>query len=192
MEKQYPITRSALWTGLAFIFFLGLVTGRASAQGLIVNGEGIADLIWTAPTEYDVIGTNPPQSLPITDIAGYVLFWHDASRFEFDGVTLRPGCAAKPVGSRNDASCYPNVVDITDGTATTRQLSFVLSTDVTLSFAIVAHTINGLWSDYSNELDKTFTLIVDSSPGAPVLQSVDLVITCTTNLPNVTCDFVVQ
>lgn len=186
--RAMSTTTKIIWVSMLLGFMAGLIVGKAaSAQELIISGEGTATLTWMAPTQY-IDG----RAIVPADLTGYVIFWNDQSRFELDGVTFRPGCAAGPVGSRNDTVCYPNVVDISDGTATTELLTFTVSTDVTLSFVIIAHTVNGLWSDYSNELDKVFTLIIDSPPGAPILESVELLIICTTNLPDVTCDFVVQ
>lgn len=176
---------SRRWLGPLLLFCL--LAGPAFAQGVIVNGQGTATLTWTPPTQYaDATDIQPGE------LQGYVIFWNDASRFESDGVTLRPGCAAGPVGSRNDMSCYPSVLDITSGSSTTEVLTFDLSTDVTLSFAIVAHTSNLLWSDYSNESQKTFTLVIDAAPGPPTLETVDITMTCTTNTPGVSCEFIVQ
>ena len=171
------------------LYLLLALPGLVCAQdpGLIINGEATATLTWTPPTEYE-----DGRALPPSDIAGYVIYWSEQSRFEADGVTLRPTCSEYPVGTRTDATCYQNVLDLTDGTATTELIILTLDQDVTLHFAAAAHVTNGDWSAYSNEASKSFTLVLESPPAAPVIQSIDMTIMCTTNLPNVTCSFDVQ
>lgn len=158
---------------------------QTTPPGLIINGEATATLTWIAPTEYEN-GSPLAQS----DIDGYVIFWSDGGRFLADGTTLRSGCTDKPEGSRNDSSCYPNVIDLSDGTSTGESLTLTLDQDVTLFFAAVTHDIGGAWSRYSNEASKAFALqIVQTEPNPPIMQSVDIDIICTTNLPTVTCTF---
>lgn len=173
------------------LLLLGL---PAFAQSnLIINGQGTATITFTAPTEY----TNG-DPLPPEDLSGFVIFYNDASRFESDGTTLRAGCTASPESSRTDSSCYPTAIDLADGSTTSQQLTFQLSEDVTLYFAMTAYVRQGLafgdWSVYSGEVTKSFVLQVDDSrpPNAPVIESIDMTITCTTNLPQVTCSFTVQ
>ena len=59
-------------------------------------------------------------------------------------------------------------------------------------FAVAAYDSGGLLSGYSNEAVKTFTLELAAAPHAPVLQSVDITMTCVTDDPQVTCKFTVQ
>lgn len=174
-----------------FALLLALLPVFALAQtappGVIINGEATATLQWTAPTQYED-GT----ALDPADIAGYVIFWSEGGRFLADGTTLRGGCTEQPEGSRNDAGCYPNVIDLSDGSSTGEQLTLSLDQDVTIFFAAVTHDTAGLWSRYSNEAAKAFTLsVTQTEPNPPVIQSVDMAITCTTNLPSVTCTFTV-
>ena len=167
---------------------LALLPALAWAQdpGLIIDGEATVTLTWVPPTEYE-----DETFLDPADLAGYVVFWDTASRFQPD-LSFRPGCGAYPVGARNDGSCYANVLDLTDGSATTELLTLTLSEDVTLHFALVAHTNNGQWSAYSNEATRSLVLRVDSPPGPPEQLDVEISITCTTNMPRVTCSFDVQ
>jgi hypothetical protein len=180
---------------LTEIFLIALLALPAFAQDpdLIINGQGTATITWSPPTEY----TNG-SPLPPADITGFVIFYHDASRFEADGTTLRSGCTASPESSRIDNSCYANTVDLTDGSSQSQQLTFQLDQDVTLYFAMTAYVRSGNtfgdWSTYSSEVSKSFTLEVTDGrpPQSPQIQSIDMTITCTTNQQLVTCTFNVQ
>lgn len=157
----------------------------------IINGQATVTLTWTPPTEYED-GT----TLAASDITGYVIYYDTFSRFTAPG-ELRPGCTDQPQGTRTDASCYSNVIDLTDGSSSSEVVVLTVDQDTTFYFAATAHVLGGTvqdtWSKYSNEAEKTVTLQVDTSPpAAPVITQIDMVVTCTTNLPNVTCSFTVQ
>lgn len=170
-----------------------LACGSALAQSnLIINGVGTATITFTAPTEY----TNG-DPLPPEDLDGFVIFYNDQSRFDAGTANLRPGCTANPA-SRTDPSCYPTALDLADGSTTSQSLTFQLSEDVTLYFAMTAYVRDGNafgdWSTYSAEVSKSFVLQVDDArpPNAPTIESIDMTITCTTNQAQVTCSFTVQ
>ena len=150
----------------------------------IINGQATATMSWTRPTER-VDGT----VLPLSEIAGYVLYW---------GTSSRVGkCGTDPV-SRLDP-CYGNTLDLVDGTLETTPLVLSLSGDATIYFAIIAYTISETGvvslSAYSNEVTKRFELVI-TFPDAPPLPpgSFDVVmdVTCTTDQENVTCEFIVR
>jgi len=175
-----------LWFVLALLL-PAMAFAQTDPPGLIINGQATATLTWTAPTLYED-GT----AMAPADIEGYVIFWSEGGRYLADGTTLRAGCTEYPEGSRNDATCYPNVIDLSDGTQTGEVLALTLDQDVTLFFAGVTHASNGAWSAYSNEAAKMFVLeVTTTNPNPPVIQSIDIAITCTTNLPSVTCTFIV-
>lgn len=178
------------------IIFLALLLSSAAAfasNHLIINGTGTATITFTAPTEY----TNG-DPLPAADLDGFVIFYNDQSRFEPDGTTLRPPCTATPESSRTDPTCYPTALDLANGDATSQAITFQLSEDVTLHFAMTAYVRDGLafgdWSVYSSEVTKSFILQIDDArpPGAPTIETIDMTITCTTNQAQVTCSFTVQ
>lgn len=170
--------------GLA-IFLAAFAWSTVKAQAVIVDGQGTATLSWDAPTEYED-GT----ALAATDITGYVVYWSDQSRFT-TAPALRPGCSDGPITVRTDASCYANVIDLTDGQATSEAINFSIDQTVTLYFAVVAHVSSGEWSLYSNEAEQEYVLVVDfPQPGAPTQLELDIQVTCTTNLPTVSCTFI--
>ncbi len=176
---------------LALLLAILPAISLAQDPGLIINGEATVTLTWQPPTQYEDGTLIAPG-----DIGGYVIYWNDRSRFEADGVTLRPTCQDSPAGTRTDGSCYPNVVDLTDGDAATEQLVIQLDQDVTLYFAAVAWvrsgTTPGDWSRYSGEATRELVLSIVAPPDPPVIETLELAITCTTNLPTVTCTFTVQ
>jgi len=155
---------------------------NAAAAGPIINGQGTAILTWTAPT-LNEDGT----PFLASDTAGFVIFWGPQSRFDSAGV-LRTGCTDRPL-SRASQGCYASVLDLTDGTARTSTLTIPLTAGATLSFALTAVSKTTGWSRYSNEVSKVFTLTTTSTapPVAPVVQSVTMTFTCTTNVATVTC-----
>ncbi len=152
----------------------------------IIDGEATVTLSWTAPTQYE-----NGEPLPAIDLTGYVIYYDTEPR-ETSGV-FRQGCFDGPQDTRTDASCYGNVIDLTDGSATSRAVVLTVDQTTTFYFAAVAHVANGEWSRYSNEATKTVTLVIDwPQPGPPTGVDVTFDIICTTNLPTVTCEFVVQ
>ncbi len=177
------------------LLFIALLISSAAAfatSHLIINGTGTATITFTAPTEY----TNG-DPLPASDLSGFVIFYNDESRFEADGTTIRPGCTASPP-ARTDAACYTFALDLTDGGTTSQVLTFQLSEDVTLYFAMTAYvrtgTALGDWCVYSSEVTKSFILEITDGrpPAAPTIESIDMTITCTTDNAMVTCTFNVQ
>lgn len=181
--KRHCLTIAITLIAAVLGLWLALYSSIAKAD-MVVDGIGTAALKWTPPTTY-VDGT----PLEPADIAGYVVFWGEQSRFQADGSTLRMDCSNRPLNSRTDATCYPNVVDLTDGQATGRELTFQINKETTLYFSVAVHDTSHDWSAYSNEISKPFVLSVDSPPGAPVLESITLQISCKANLPDVKCLF---
>ena len=185
--------RRLLLTLAAMLFVAGFIfADLAQAQDVIIDGEATVTLTWEPPTEYENGDPLPPE-----DIAGYVIYYGTESRTDIAG-DFRPGCADGPQGTRTDGSCYPNVVDLSDGSLTTVPISITVDQTTTFVFAAAAFVGAGSVqadevSRYSNEAFKTVTLeIVTTAPGAPVIQSIDMTFTCETNLPNVSCTFTVE
>lgn len=170
---------------IVVLLFLLLTAFTASAQ-LEVTGQGSATLTWVVPTERE-----DGQPLPITELSGYVIFYADQSRFLPDGTTLRTGCTERP-SSTDDTSCYGVALNIVPGDLTTQTIFISVDQDTTLWFSMSAYDTDGRLSTYSNEASKTITLILDSPPDAPVIQSLEMIISCTTNDPNVECEFVIS
>lgn len=179
-----------------FLLLLLLASASAFAQvppGLIINGTGTATISWTIPTEY-----TDGSPLPASDINGYVIFYHDQSRFEADGTTVRPVCSGTPQSSRADIDCYSNAIDLSDGSQVSQALTIQLSEDTTIYFTMTSWVrtgnVFGDWSAYSAEVTKSFVLEVTDgrAPLPPTIESIDMTITCTTNIAMVTCTFDVQ
>lgn len=160
---------------LLLCLLLPLFAAPSQAQGLIINGEATATLTWTNPTE------NTDGST-LTDLAGIVLYWDSQS-----GVGR---CSNAPAVKLDP--CYANALDLNSNTVTSSAITLNLNADTTIYFAGAAYNTNDLLSDYSSETEKIFTLVVNAPPNPPTIQSVDLTITCTTNLPGVSCTFDVQ
>ncbi len=176
------------------LILLLVISGTAFAQappGLIINGQGTATLTWTAPTEYE-----DGAPLALSDISGYVIFWADHSRFEADG-SFHIGCSERQTAPRTNTDCYHNAIDLIDGTAVTEAFTLTLDQDVTIYFAMLTWIRTGGPGDlsvYSLEVTKQFVLSIDNigPPAEPVIQTIDMMITCTTNMATVTCTFDVQ
>jgi len=142
------------------------------AQGLIINGEATATLTWTNPIE-NTDGT------PLTDLAGIVLYW--------DSISGVGRCSASPETKLDP--CYANAIDLNDDAVTSRSITLNLDADTTIYFAGAAYNSSDVLSAYSNESEKIFTVAINAPPNPPVIQSIDMTIICTTNLPSVTCSF---
>ena len=160
-----------------------LVASTALGQGLIINGEATATITWTPPTEYEPApGETVGAPLPQSDILGYVLYWDTVS-----GVGRCPIYPAMILDP-----CYANALDLADGTISSSVITLQLNADTTMFFSSAVYVAGPTLSKYSNEAVKVFTLVLDLPPNAPVIESVDLTIICTTNDPNITCTFDVQ
>lgn len=164
----------------------------------IIDGQATVTLSWTPPTEYEPLpGETVGAPLDPADITGYVIYYGTESRTDVAG-DFRPGCSDSPQGTRTDGSCYPNVIDLSDGSLTTVPILITVDQTTTFVFAAAAFVgageiANDEVSRYSNEAFKTVTLVIDSvRPGPPTSLTVDMTITCSTNLPNVTCSFTVS
>jgi len=168
-----------------------------AAAGPIIDGKGTATLTWSAPTQG--VG-NVPLTSPVT---GYVIFWGEQSRFGrcANAPTTNPGPvmisnpADKP-SSKVDVACYPNHLDVSSGSTASQALILSLNKSTTVNFAIIAYlntgsVVNDL-SAFSNEVNKVFTLSVSAPPLPPVLQSVSVELSCTTDDATVTCTFTAQ
>ena len=169
------------------LILAALLSANALAQTPIISGEGTVTLSWLAPTEY-IDGS----ALPAADIAGYEIFYGELSRLEPGGAAFRPGCGAAPTGP-GDVTCYAATVPVVGG-ATSEPVTIQLTEDTTVFFTLTATATNGFWSNYSNETDAQFVLDITDNrvPGAPVIIDMTFTITCTTDTPNVTCEFTVQ
>lgn len=174
-------------TFIAAMIFL-VIGALQDAFAATITGTGTASLSWDRPTE-----SEDGLALPANEIAGYVVYWGPQSRFAggANPLALRPGCSRSPA-TRTDTTCYQGVRDLLAGTTTT--LTIPLTQDVTLSFAVVAVNTRGEWSAYSNELRKLVKLSVQSTapPNAPVLQTLTMEVSCTTDQPTITCTFTVE
>jgi len=149
-----------------FLFLLLLMAGKAIAQEaplLQINGSTV--LQWQAPTQ-NVDGS------PLTDLAAYRVYWG--------------------LQARN----YTGQIEIPDDALTSWTLQFDALDPANLSwfFAMTALDADGNESAYSNEVrkDVTFTIIDNRPPMPPVLQSVEMNLTCTTNNTFITCEVSVQ
>ena len=156
---------------------------HAQDPGLIVDGQLKLTVEWIAPTKYEN-GTD----ILAGDLTGYVIYWGTESRFLADG-SLRAGCMAVPQNGPVETTCYPNVLDLTDGTALSQAITLSANQDVTFHFAMTAYTANGLWSAYSDEVPASFVMVLSSFPGRPVIQSIQLEMSCTTNNELLRCEF---
>lgn len=179
-------------TVLTILLALGFAAGwlfYEEAFGQEITGEGTVTLSWTPPTEYE--NGDPIQP---GDITGYVIYYGTESRELVDG-NFRQGCADGPQVTRTDATCYPNVIDLSDGSLTSLPVTITVSETTTFHFAAVAFVGTGSLdgrevSRYSNEALKTVELVIDTTqPGPPTITTIDFVISCSTDLPNVTCEF---
>lgn len=166
--------------------FLALLP--AFAWGQTIVGQATATVSWDAPTVYE-----DGSVLAASDLSGYVVFYDTDSRFLTPGGSLRPGCSDRPVADRTDTSCYGTAIDLPDGTATGELVTISISETTTFYFAVVSHVSNGQWSKYSDEVSETLVLVIDELvPGPPTGVTVTFQVTCTTDDPTVTCEFVVQ
>ncbi len=169
------------------LILAALLSATCFAQTPIINGEGTVTLSWMAPTEY--IDGSP---IPAGGLTGYEIFYGEQSRFDAGGTAFRPGCGAAPIGP-GDVTCYAATVNVGGG-ATSEPVTIQLTEDTQIFFALTATAFNNLWSNYSNETDAQFILDITDNrvPGAPVIIDMTFTITCTTDTPNVTCEFTVQ
>jgi hypothetical protein len=140
------------------------------AEATVVTVEGPATLVWEAPTE-NTDGT------PLTDLAGFRIYF---------GLTPR---AASCLGPQDCA--YGTQIEVTNPTDTTSTFTVPVPNGVAqFFFAMTAYDDQLNESDYSNEISRTFNIVITDTrpPQPPALQSVDLQFTCVTGLePGVTC-----
>lgn len=167
----------------AALYALVSLSALAQPNDLIINGVGTAQLSWTLPTS-----NTDGSPLPAADIANVGVFYGQ-SRFS-SGTTLRNGCAAAPT-SLSSTLCYAGARTI-GGTQVGTQIELELSQAQTVAFAVAVLDVRGKISAYSNEATKTFRLVLESPPNAPVLNSVNVSMTCSTNYPEVTCSLTVE
>lgn len=173
----------AVFAGIVAALLVPICTQAQPPAGLIINGQGSVTLTWTLPTT-DELG----NILPAGSLANLGIFYGQ-SRFS-SGTTLRTGCTDRPT-SLSSTLCYSGTAALLPGNATSTPLVLQLSSSQTVSFAVAALSMGGGISRYSNEAAKIFTLQTSAPPGAPVLNSVAVTMTCTTNLPQVTCTFTI-
>lgn len=158
----------------------------AFAQGVVINGQGTATLSWTRPT------TNTDGSpLAQADITAYGVFFGPQSRFS-SGTTLRSGCTATPP-ALTSTTCYAGAVQIAGGATQGAPVTLTgITSNTRIYFAVAAQRTGGQISAYSNEAFKDFVVTVNAPPSAPVLQDVNVTVTCTTNDPQITCSITVE
>ncbi len=179
-------------TSLLALMLFSITAFAQTPTGVIIDGSGTATITWTAPTEY-----TDGSPLPAADLKGFVIYYSSQSRFEAGG-TIRPGCSASPVSGRLDPDCYANSIDLPNGAQVSEPLTIPLDADTTIHFSMTSWVRSGNtfgdWSRYSSEVAKIFTLEVTDGrvPVDPTIESIDLTITCTTNMAMVTCSFNVQ
>lgn len=147
-------------------FLIGvLLTVLAVGAQAAESISGTTTLRWQAPTQ-NVDGS------PLTDLAGYRIYYG--------------------LESRN----YTGMIDTVDGSATNWSFSIPVSdvSQIQWYFAMTALNADGDESAYSNEVLKTLTITVvnNAPPDAPFLESVDMILTCTSDNQYVTCTVEVQ
>ena len=169
----------------AFCTTVCLFVSSLSAQPApvpVVNGVATVTASWTRPTT-KTDGT----PLPSGDIDGYVLYYGQQSKID----RCQPGPMQKL-----DVSCYQTAIDITNGAATAREFTLSISADSTYYFALSTYDEAGALSDYSNELARVFDVDVEepptSDPNPPAVINLSIVVSCTTNDPNISCTLTVQ
>lgn len=172
-------------TILAFLFSLD-----AYAQEPIINGEATLTITWTPPTQNE-----DSTALALSEIAGYVIYW--------DVETGVGRC--DPYPRRRLDPCYSQALDLANGSLSSQTMTLNLTGDTDVFFAMAAYKLvdsddDGndelFMSAYSGELVKQFRVDITepptSPPGAPIIQSIDIQVTCTTDTPGVTCTFEVN
>ena len=127
------------------------------AADVVISGP--ITLKWQAPT------TNA-SGAPLTDLAGYKIY----HSFISGQYTAPP-------------------IEVDDQTALSWSFSLPLNETTDIFFVMTAVNTSGAESVFSNEVKKTVTITVtdDSPPAAPVLESVDLYLTCTVESEYITC-----
>lgn len=167
----------AFAAGFLVAVWAGLATAQPDPGNLIIEGQGTAALSWEAPTERE-------DGSPLTNLAGFVIFWGDESRVG--------RCASDYPTAKDDASCYPASFDVMNPGATGESLVLELSETTTIYFAAIAYDSAGELSRYSNEASKRFELVINAPPGAPTSLEVAVSMSCSTNDARITCEFVIS
>src|SRR5690606_15817590 len=118
----------AFAAGFLVAVWAGLATAQPDPGNLIIEGQGTAALSWEAPTERE-------DGSPLTNLAGFVIFWGDESRVG--------RCASDYPTAKDDASCYPASFDVMNPGATGESLVLELSETTTIYFAAIAYDSAG-------------------------------------------------
>ena len=110
-------------------------------------------LTWEAPTEN-------VDNTPLTDLAGFGLYWGMQSRVN--------RCSGSGPASIDDTTCYDFFLDIPVATQTSEPIILTVTNPTSYFFAAVAYNLDGVLSDWSNELEQTFQPeTIDPPPTQP-------------------------
>lgn len=146
------------------LLLLLLPLTAAAQQAPLFEITGTTTLRWQAPTQ-NVDGT------PLEDLCCYKIYWGEQSRN------------------------YTQELDVPDGTSTNRSFSFPLNSEGQTNwyFAMTALDDDGNESAYSNEILKIVTVTVTDNrpPAPPVLDEVDMQLTCIGTSTEIICTITV-
>lgn len=131
----------------------GQWTAESTPSGPIINGLANATINWNIPTKRE-----DGKALSITEIGGYLVFYGEQSS--------SGRCQTGPA-SKDDKSCYPNIIDITNTNQTSQVINHALSSDKTMYYSMVTYETDGTMSKYSNEVSKKFVIAVTEPPPNP-------------------------
>lgn len=149
---------------IPFILLLLPLTAAAQAAPLYTI-QGDTSVSWVAPTE-NVDGT------PLTDLAGFKIYWGEQTRN------------------------YTQSMDVDDSGAVSETFSFPLDSENQLNWfiAMTALDEDGNESAYSNEILKVVTVTITDNrpPKPPVLEEVQMDLTCIGSSADIVCTISVQ
>lgn len=165
--------------------FALLVTISLPSDAATITGTGFADIKWSPPSQRVDGATVGPD-----EIASYTVFWGQQSRFESGG-GLRKGCDQKPATAVSTA-CYEGSKSAMVGDSLDVQLP--ISAEGSIYFAVIAVGKDGGWSGYSNEMVRKMKMVLTSTADLepPVMTEALLKIDCKTDVPTLSCSFVIE
>lgn len=169
------LDRIVIGVALAGVLAIALsVVGVAHAQETEITGRGTVSLSWVAPT-------SRADGSPLTDLAGYMIYWGPESR--------HGRCSPDSPETIGADDCYPASFSVSDPAATGESFVLEFSETTTVYFAATAYDSAGRQSRYSNEAAKRFELVIHAPPAAPTSLEVAVSMSCSTSDARVTCEF---